>query len=188
MINRINIRIFMLWSTCADLKNCFVNVTRKDFHMVRAQHMLLVWYIHINWMPNNVVVLMLHLIFEIKYLKFKKKKIWILENTDDTNPTHGPLTRYVKLRILHALGMPGTLSPPPTSTETASDPGIYHDTCVTHVSWYMPGSLTGGGGENVPGIPGACVTRNITYLSRGPCPGCCLWFMGCGRSQDKCCK
>ena len=25
-----------------------------------------------------------------------------------------------------------------------------------------------GGGENVPGIPGACATRNFTYLVRGP--------------------
>ena len=24
------------------------------------------------------------------------------------------------------------------------------------------------GGENVPGIPGACATRNFTYLVRGP--------------------
>ena len=34
-------------------------------------------------------------------------------------------------------------------------PGIHHGTCVTHVPWCMSGSLTRGGGENVPGIPGA---------------------------------
>ena len=28
--------------------------------------------------------------------------------------------------------------------------------------------LTRGGGENVPGIPGACATRKFTYLARGP--------------------
>ena len=28
--------------------------------------------------------------------------------------------------------------------------------------------LTRGGGENVPGIPGACATRKVTYLARGP--------------------
>ena len=44
----------------------------------------------------------------------------------------------------------------------------HHDTCVTHVSWCMSESLTCAGGENVPGIPGACTTRNFTYLSRGP--------------------
>ena len=37
-----------------------------------------------------------------------------------------------------------------------SDPGMHHGTCVTHVPWCMSGLLTRGGGENVPGIPGAC--------------------------------
>ena len=50
-----------------------------------------------------------------------------------------------------------------------SDPGMHHGTCVTHVPWCMSGSLTRGGGENVPGIPGACATQNFTYLVRGPC-------------------
>ena len=70
---------------------------------------------------------------------------------------HGPLTRYVKLRVAHAPGMPGTFSPP----LRIRDPDMHHGTCVTHVPWYMPGSLT-------PGIPGACATRNFTYLVRGP--------------------
>ena len=37
-----------------------------------------------------------------------------------------------------------------------SDPGMNHGTCVRHVPWCMSGSLTRGGGENVPVIPGAC--------------------------------
>ena len=49
-----------------------------------------------------------------------------------------------------------------------SDPGMPHDTCVMHVPWCMSGLLTRGGGENVPGIPGACATRNFAYLVRGP--------------------
>ena len=53
---------------------------------------------------------------------------------------HGPLTRYVKLRVAHAPRMPGTFSPSPW----VSDPDMYHDTCVTHVPWCMPGSLTSG--------------------------------------------
>ena len=40
----------------------------------------------------------------------------------------------------HAPGMPWTFSPPPR----VSDPDMYHGTCVTHVPWCMPGSLTGG--------------------------------------------
>ena len=31
-----------------------------------------------------------------------------------------------------------------------------------------------GSGENVPGIPGACATRNFTYLVRGPWKVLCL--------------
>ena len=46
-------------------------------------------------------------------------------------------------------------------------PDMHHGTCVTHVPWCMSGSLTSGGGENVPGIPGASATRNFTLLSRG---------------------
>ena len=49
-----------------------------------------------------------------------------------------------------------------------SDPSMHRGTCVTHVPWRMLGLLTRGGGENVPGIPGACTTRNFTYLARGP--------------------
>ena len=48
------------------------------------------------------------------------------------------------------------------------DPGLHHSSCVTHVSWCMSGSLTRGGGENVPGISGTCATRNFMYLARGP--------------------
>ena len=38
----------------------------------------------------------------------------------------------------HAPGMLGTFSPPPL----VSDPDMHHGTCVTHVPWCMPGSLT----------------------------------------------
>ena len=55
--------------------------------------------------------------------------------------------------------------------QLVSDPGMHHGTCVTHVPWCMSGSLTHGGGENVPGIPSACATRDFTYLARGPCRG-----------------
>ena len=53
---------------------------------------------------------------------------------------HGPLARYVKLRVAHALGMPGTFSSPPW----VNDPDMHHGTCVTHVPWCMPRSLTSG--------------------------------------------
>ena len=46
-----------------------------------------------------------------------------------------------------------------------SDPGMHH---VPHVPWFMSGSLTRCGGENVPGNLVACATRNFSYLARGP--------------------
>ena len=42
-----------------------------------------------------------------------------------------PLTRYVKLRLAHTLGMPGKFFPPPR----VSDRDMHHGTCVTHVPW-----------------------------------------------------
>ena len=49
-----------------------------------------------------------------------------------------------------------------------SNPGMHHGTCVAHVPRCKSGSPTCGGGENVPGIPVACATRNFTYLARDP--------------------
>ena len=36
-----------------------------------------------------------------------------------------------------------------------------------HVPWCMSGSITRGGGENVPSVPGACASCNFAYLVRG---------------------
>ena len=65
--------------------------------------------------------------------------IWTYPLTSEVQ-SMGPLARYVKLRVVHAPGMPGTFSPPPR----VSDPDMHHGTCVTHVPWCMPGSLTSG--------------------------------------------
>ena len=65
--------------------------------------------------------------------------------------------------------MPGTFSPPPISKKTASKRPRHASRHVRHASAVMHvGSLTRCGVENVPGIPGACATRNFTYLARGP--------------------
>ena len=91
------------------------------------------------------------------------------QELDVCNHRNGPFKRYAKLRAAHA----------PLCRERfpryqlqgqplVSDPGMHHGTCATHVPWCMSGSLTRGGGGNVPGIPVACVTRNSAYLLRGP--------------------
>ena len=53
---------------------------------------------------------------------------------------HGPLARYVKLRVVHKPGKPGSWSPP----LRVSHPDMHHDTCVTHMPSCMPGSITSG--------------------------------------------
>ena len=45
-----------------------------------------------------------------------------------------------KIAGAHAPGMPGTFSPSPQ----LNDPDMHHGTCLTHVPWCMPGSLTSG--------------------------------------------
>ena len=82
---------------------------------------------------------------------------------------NGPLVRYVKLRVAHVPGMPGTFSPSPR----VSNPDMHYGTCVTHLPWCMSGSL-------ISGFPwrrwrgkhsrhsGACATCNFAYLARGP--------------------
>ena len=48
-----------------------------------------------------------------------------------------------------------------------SDTGMHPGMCVTHVPQCVSGSLISSGGENVPGIPGACRSHNFLYLARG---------------------
>ena len=57
---------------------------------------------------------------------------------------------------------------------------MHHGTCVTHVPCYMSGSVTRGGRENVPRIPGTCATRTFTYLVRGLCIRLCCALFCCG--------
>ena len=65
---------------------------------------------------------------------------------------HGPLIKYVKLRIGHAPGMSETFSPHPLQRKPlVSEPGMHHGTCVTHVPWCMSGSLMAG--KTFPAFP-----------------------------------
>ena len=83
-----------------------------------------------------------------------------------------PLSIYVKFRVAHAPGCRERfLHHRLQRKQLISDPGMHDGTCVTHVPWCMPGSLTRGGGKNVLGIPGTCASLNFTYLVRGPWRG-----------------
>ena len=73
----------------------------------------------------------------LKYLLLITLHFQIQHHSKLWNP-HGPLAKYVKMRLAHAPGMPGTFSP----ILRVSDPDMHHGTCVTHVPWCMSGSLT----------------------------------------------
>ena len=65
---------------------------------------------------------------------------WVkIDSWNDVAPTWASC-QIRKIASAHAPGMPGTFSPPPR----VSDPDMHHGTCVTHVPWCMPGSLTSG--------------------------------------------
>ena len=56
---------------------------------------------------------------------------------------HGPLARYVKLRVAHAPECPQRFPRHRLKRKPLlSDPGMHHGTCVTHMPWCMLGSLT----------------------------------------------
>ena len=67
---------------------------------------------------------------------------------------HEPLTRYVKLWVAHAPGMPGTFSLPPR----VNNPDMHHGTCVAH-GIVNSGLLTSGflwsrlAGKTFPAFP-----------------------------------
>ena len=96
---------------------------------------------------------------------------WPPDAPNDVNfVTEWASYQICKIASCACAGIPGTFSRRRLQRKPlVSDPGIHHGTCVTHMPWCLPGSLTRGGGENVPGIPGACATRNFVYLVRGPC-------------------
>ena len=82
---------------------------------------------------------------------------------------HGPLARYVKLRVRmrrecrERFPRHRRWAIPTCITARASR--TCRDACRDR---QLAVSFEIGGGENVPGIPGACATCNFTYLVRGP--------------------
>ena len=78
------------------------------------------------------------------------------------------LIRRVKLRVAHAPGMPGTFSPPRRwailTYITARAWRTCRDACRDR---WLAAPFELGSGERVPGLPGACATRNFAYLVRG---------------------
>ena len=89
---------------------------------------------------------------------------------NDWHLFHGSLTRYVKLRVAHAPGIPGTFSPP-FSTDFKGNRQLAIPACITaRASRTCRDAcrervVTG---KNVSSSSGACATHNFTHLARGP--------------------
>ena len=66
--------------------------------------------------------------------------LWISQTVDRS--ANGLLTRYVKLRVAHALGMPGTFSPSPNSKETANQRSRHASRHVRHARAVMHVGVT----------------------------------------------
>ena len=60
---------------------------------------------------------------------------------------HRPLTRYGNLRVAHAVGIPGTFSPPPTSRKTASKRS-------RHAAWHVRLTCRDASGDREPAVAG----------------------------------
>ena len=94
---------------------------------------------------------------------------------NNRNISYGPLTRYAKLRVAHAPGMPERFFRRRLQMKPLiSDPGMHHGTCAIHVVIHVR-IANPRWGKNVPGIPGACAARNCTYLVGGPLKGSLPW-------------
>ena len=95
--------------------------------------------------------------------------IHILTSTVASLNHHGPLARYVKLRVRmrrecrERFPRHRRWAIPTCITARASR--TCRDACRDR---QLSVSFEIGGGGNVPGIPGACATCNFTYLVRGP--------------------
>ena len=152
-------------------------------HLSSTQIFVLHTIYFLNYIAFVITVLLLCVQYEQTDLISAPKNLWNKQSWGtavvimyvDTNHRYvnsmhnGPLARYVKLPVAHVPGMLGMFPRHRFQRKPlVSDPVMNHGTCVTRVPWCMSGSPTCSGGENVPGIPGACTTRNFAYLARSP--------------------
>ena len=84
--------------------------------------------------------------------------------------THGPLTRYVKLWVAHAPGMPRTFSPTPISKEITNKWSRHASRHVRHARAVMHAGIANPRwrGKRSRHYTGAWTTRSLTYLAWGP--------------------
>ena len=69
---------------------------------------------------------------QVMSIRLFDAKSWLKSWSFTVNWTHGPLTRYVKLQVAHAPGMPGTFSP---AADFKGNRKLAIPTCVTARAW-----------------------------------------------------
>ena len=95
------------------------------------------------WVSEEVRMIEIHNLYLTSGFVFKISKKTTADNGCFLiNDVMWPWASYQirKIAGAHAPAIPGTFSPPPR----VCDPDMHHGTCVTHVPWCMPGSLTSG--------------------------------------------
>ena len=129
-----SVAVYINWhlSSEIDIQNAYSCSKRKCFDLRLLIYLLIAWHWNIRTKPQGCYMSN----FATRGEGAFNRLIHIIHYP----ARHRPLVRCVKLRVAHAPGMPGTFSPPPR----VSDPDMHHGTCVTHVPWCMPGSITSG--------------------------------------------
>ena len=134
-----NVPIFSICNTrsiCYKYMICFQYVKRSSFPVWHDN--LDSWKLHIIQRYTCIRVLMFSMHCEAIFLVINHTVTGI--HCRNLCSLSWASCQISNIAGAHAPGMPGTLSPSPQ----VSDPDMHHGTCVTHVPWCMPESLTCG--------------------------------------------
>ena len=99
-----------------------------------------------RWVQRVTIPISKHFYFPLRFITISSKRFsrekykYVSIMSDLISCWEWASWNIRKLRVAHAPRMLGTFSPP----LRASEPGIHDDTCMTHVPWCMPESLTSG--------------------------------------------
>ena len=116
---------------------------RKIF-VYKSYNIYIDWYSHIHVRrgvkDNGTISYIRDAIYIVHYFMSRKFAAKERCKTMVSHYLYMASARYVKLRVAHAPGMPGTFSP----SLRVSDPDMHQGTCVAHAPWCIPESLTSG--------------------------------------------
>ena len=105
------------WPVAFRFMKILISQHLKKFPLMCLIFCVLIYVIGISQL---IVVGVIHyyIFFKVASLVLSQLNDWLTYTWGTLADRHGPLTRYVKLRVVHALGMPGAFSPSPPSKGT----------------------------------------------------------------------